>query len=76
MFYFIVLPQVFNGLMERPDWEDALKMPIGALPCGSGNALCSALNHRAKLVRICLFSYTQKIHNEKYQLKSYIVKKE
>ncbi|KAM5132020.1 sphingosine kinase 2 [Mantella aurantiaca] len=42
-----LLFEVINGLMERPDWEDAIKMPIGILPCGSGNALAGAVNYNA-----------------------------
>lgn len=36
--------QVLNGLLDRPDWEEAVKMPVGILPCGSGNALAGAVN--------------------------------
>ncbi|XP_068097181.1 sphingosine kinase 2 [Hyperolius riggenbachi] len=42
-----LLFEVINGLMERPDWEDAMRMPIGILPCGSGNALAAAVNFHA-----------------------------
>ncbi|XP_073458799.1 sphingosine kinase 2 [Aquarana catesbeiana] len=42
-----LLFEVINGLMERSDWEDAIKMPIGILPCGSGNALAGAINYNA-----------------------------
>ncbi|OCT72946.1 sphingosine kinase 1 [Xenopus laevis] len=42
-----LLYEVINGLMERPDWEDAIKMPLGILPCGSGNALAGAINYNA-----------------------------
>ena len=34
--------QVVNGLMEREDWEQAIKTPIGMLPMGSGNGLCAS----------------------------------
>lgn len=27
--------QVLNGLLERPDWEAAIKMPIGIIPAGT-----------------------------------------
>lgn len=40
-------PQVVNGLMDRPDWAAALRMPLGILPCGSGNALAAAINFHA-----------------------------
>ncbi len=33
--------------MERPDWEQAIKTPVGILPCGSGNALSGSINHYA-----------------------------
>lgn len=42
--------QVLNGLLDRPDWEDAVRMPIGVLPCGSGNALAGAVNHHGGYV--------------------------
>lgn len=39
-----LLHEVLNGLLDRPDWEEAVKMPVGILPCGSGNALAGAVN--------------------------------
>ncbi|XP_028984225.1 sphingosine kinase 2 [Betta splendens] len=42
-----LLHEVMNGLMERPDWEQAIKTPVGILPCGSGNALAGSINHYA-----------------------------
>ena len=39
--------QVVNGLMEREDWEQAIKTPIGMLPSGSGNALCASTLYEA-----------------------------
>uniref|UniRef100_H3AJD1 sphingosine kinase n=1 Tax=Latimeria chalumnae TaxID=7897 RepID=H3AJD1_LATCH len=42
-----LLYEVINGLMERPDWEKAIKIPVGILPCGSGNALAGAVNFHA-----------------------------
>lgn len=52
-------PQVVNGLMEREDWETAIKTPIGMLPTGSGNALCASFFYEAKyeeslLSRVCV----------------------
>ncbi|KAF9550423.1 sphinganine kinase lcb4 [Mortierella hygrophila] len=38
-----VLHEVINGLMERPDAIAAHKLPIGAIPGGSGNALSYSL---------------------------------
>ncbi|XP_078610113.1 sphingosine kinase 2-like [Branchiostoma floridae x Branchiostoma japonicum] len=37
--------EVINGLMDRPDWEEAIKMPIGLIPGGTGNALCCSVNY-------------------------------
>ncbi|XP_034030555.1 sphingosine kinase 2 [Thalassophryne amazonica] len=42
-----LMHEVINGLMERPDWEQAIKTPVGILPCGSGNALAGSINHYA-----------------------------
>ncbi|KAK3571759.1 hypothetical protein QTP86_018724, partial [Hemibagrus guttatus] len=42
-----LLHEVINGLMERPDWEQAIKTPVGILPCGSGNALAGSINYYA-----------------------------
>ncbi|XP_042639241.1 sphingosine kinase 2 [Orycteropus afer afer] len=39
-----LLYEVLNGLLDRPDWEEAVRMPVGILPCGSGNALAGAVN--------------------------------
>ncbi|XP_041598765.1 sphingosine kinase 2 isoform X2 [Vulpes lagopus] len=39
-----LLFEVLNGLLGRPDWEEAVKTPVGILPCGSGNALAGAVN--------------------------------
>ncbi|KAG0198934.1 sphinganine kinase lcb4 [Mortierella sp. NVP41] len=38
-----VLHEVINGLMERPDAVVAHKLPLGAIPGGSGNALSFSL---------------------------------
>lgn len=40
-------PQVINGLMDRLDWEIAIRTPLYSLPAGSGNALAASLNHYA-----------------------------
>lgn len=34
--------------MQRADWENALQLPIGILPTGSGNALAASLCYAAK----------------------------
>lgn len=35
--------EVLNGLMSRPDWENAIKTPLGIIPAGSGNGLATTL---------------------------------
>lgn len=42
-----LLYEVYNGLMERPDWELAVKIPIGMIPGGSGNGLARTISHAA-----------------------------
>ncbi|XP_067859878.1 sphingosine kinase 1 [Heptranchias perlo] len=42
-----LLYEVVNGLMERSDWESAIKKPLGILPGGSGNALAASVNYHA-----------------------------
>ncbi|XP_046574182.1 LOW QUALITY PROTEIN: sphingosine kinase 1-like [Haliotis rubra] len=39
--------EAINGLMERPDWEKAIQIPMGCIPGGSGNALCCSINYSA-----------------------------
>lgn len=40
--------EVINGLFQRQDWLKALKLPIGHLPCGSGNAFITSIIHHSK----------------------------
>jgi sphingosine kinase len=35
-----LIHECLNGLADRPDAEDALKIPIAPIPAGSANALC------------------------------------
>ncbi|XP_076871977.1 sphingosine kinase 1-like [Brachyhypopomus gauderio] len=44
-----LLFEVVNGLMERGDWEQAIRTPLGVLPGGSGNALAASIHHYAGL---------------------------
>lgn len=38
--------EVINGLFERPDWQRAIEtIPIGIIPCGSGNGLARTIAH-------------------------------
>ncbi|XP_076334325.1 sphingosine kinase 2-like isoform X1 [Tachypleus tridentatus] len=34
-----LLYEVVNGLLARPDWREAIKIPLGVIPAGSGNAI-------------------------------------
>ncbi|XP_007958045.1 sphingosine kinase 1 [Orycteropus afer afer] len=40
-----LMHEVVNGLMERPDWEIAIRKPLCSLPAGSANALAASVNH-------------------------------
>ena len=40
--------EVINGIMTRTDWEEINKIPIGAIPGGSGNALIASLLSKTK----------------------------
>lgn len=38
--------EVINGIMEREDWDDVFQnIPIGIIPCGSGNGLARSIAH-------------------------------
>ncbi|CAK9290179.1 unnamed protein product [Gordionus sp. m RMFG-2023] len=41
-----LIHEVINGLMARNDWEEAIKIPIGVIPAGTGNALHTSLCHQ------------------------------
>ncbi|XP_065658370.1 sphingosine kinase 1 isoform X2 [Hydra vulgaris] len=43
-----LLHEYFNGLFERCDWNEVLKVPVSILPTGSGNALAATLMYSAK----------------------------
>ncbi|CAF0732393.1 unnamed protein product [Adineta ricciae] len=40
--------EVINGLMSRPDWQEALRLPIGHIPGGSGNAFITNIIRYSK----------------------------
>ena len=37
--------EIYQGLMARPDWEYACKLPIAIIPGGSGNGLAKSVTH-------------------------------
>ncbi|KAL5473325.1 hypothetical protein EMCRGX_G027795 [Ephydatia muelleri] len=41
--------EVVNGIMERADWETAIRKPIGILPTGSGNGISASLLHESEV---------------------------
>ncbi|NXI69364.1 SPHK1 kinase, partial [Anseranas semipalmata] len=67
-----LLHEVVNGLMERPDWEEAMKKPLCILPGGSGNALAASINYYAgndhvakkKLLTNCTFILCKGLHTQ------------
>ncbi|KAK4306089.1 hypothetical protein Pmani_022066 [Petrolisthes manimaculis] len=40
-----LLYEVYNGLLKRPDWEQAIQFPVGIIPGGSGNGLARSIAH-------------------------------
>nr|BAK06536.1 predicted protein [Hordeum vulgare subsp. vulgare] len=42
-----VLVELVNGILQRSDWEEAIKMPIGVVPAGTGNGMAKSLLHAA-----------------------------
>ncbi|RWR93600.1 Diacylglycerol kinase [Cinnamomum micranthum f. kanehirae] len=38
-----VLVEVVNGLLQRGDWDAAIKMPLGIVPAGTGNGMIKSL---------------------------------
>ncbi|XP_025946308.1 sphingosine kinase 1 [Apteryx rowi] len=67
-----LLHEVVNGLMERRDWEAAVKKPLCILPGGSGNALAASINHYAgnaraakqELLTNCAFILCKGLHTQ------------
>ncbi|MED6145147.1 Sphingosine kinase 1 [Stylosanthes scabra] len=38
-----ILVEVINGLLQRDDWDTAIKTPIGVVPAGTGNGMAKSL---------------------------------
>ncbi|KAM0943936.1 putative sphingosine kinase [Dioscorea sansibarensis] len=38
-----VLVEVVNGLLQRKDWDTAVKVPLGIIPAGTGNGMAKSL---------------------------------
>lgn len=39
-----LLHELLNGLLSRDDWQAASKLPVGIVPCGSGNGLARSVD--------------------------------
>lgn len=46
--------QIYNGLFAREDWDSICRIPVGAIPQGSGNGLARSLAHFKKWVYYCV----------------------
>lgn len=56
--------EVINGLFERPDWEKVVKsIPIGIIPCGSGNGLAKTIAHNYRCVLKNLFEFQISVYH-------------
>ncbi|TYZ65191.1 hypothetical protein PybrP1_000329 [[Pythium] brassicae (nom. inval.)] len=42
------LSEIIQGLMSRPDWNRAIRQPIGIVPSGSGNGLAHSILHQSQ----------------------------
>ncbi|PIN10829.1 Sphingosine kinase, involved in sphingolipid metabolism [Handroanthus impetiginosus] len=38
-----ILVEVLNGLLTRKDWDNAIRIPLGAVPAGTGNGMVKSL---------------------------------
>ncbi|KAF8413970.1 hypothetical protein HHK36_001967 [Tetracentron sinense] len=38
-----ILVEVVNGLLQRDDWDSAIKIPLGIIPAGTGNGMVKSL---------------------------------
>ncbi|KAI8346324.1 ATP-NAD kinase-like domain-containing protein [Mortierella sp. GBAus27b] len=45
-----VLHEIINGLLSRPDWDQARRLPIAIIPAGSGNAIATSLGTKSPIV--------------------------
>ncbi|KAG0286942.1 hypothetical protein BGZ98_004868, partial [Dissophora globulifera] len=45
-----VLHEVINGLLTRPDWDRARRLPIAIIPAGSGNAIATSTGMLSPIV--------------------------
>ncbi|KAG0013876.1 Sphingosine kinase 1, partial [Podila clonocystis] len=45
-----VLHEIINGLLSRPDWDKARRLPVGVISAGSGNAIATSLGTRNQYV--------------------------
>ncbi|XP_020274972.1 sphingosine kinase 1-like [Asparagus officinalis] len=38
-----ILVEIVNGLLQREDWDTAIKVPLGIIPAGTGNGMAKSL---------------------------------
>ncbi|KAJ4789513.1 Sphingosine kinase 1 [Rhynchospora pubera] len=43
-----VVVEVVNGLLKREDWKQAITMPLGIIPGGTGNGMAKSLLHSVR----------------------------
>ena len=51
-----------QGLLTRPDWQEACKVPLAMIPTGSGNALCANTGDGACPKAVCKSDMLLQLH--------------
>ncbi|KAG0315013.1 Sphingosine kinase 1 [Dissophora globulifera] len=64
-----VLHEVINGLLTRPDWDRARRLPIAIIPAGSGNAIATSTGP----LRFDIAGFIRMIRLRRYPGKVYIL---
>ncbi|KAF9579854.1 hypothetical protein BGW38_003713 [Lunasporangiospora selenospora] len=74
-----VLHEIVNGLLSRPDWDRARKLPVGIIPAGSANAIATSFGTRnpyvatlsairGRTIKMDIYSLSQLNRPRKYAL--------
>ncbi|KAF9184528.1 hypothetical protein BGZ50_003629, partial [Haplosporangium sp. Z 11] len=70
-----VLHEVINGLLSRPDWDQARRLVIGIIPAGSGNAVATSIATlaviRGMAAKFDVFSLSQRDRPRLYSMLSF-----
>ncbi|KAG0249310.1 hypothetical protein BG011_009407 [Mortierella polycephala] len=64
-----VLHEVVNGLLSRPDWDQARRLVIGIIPAGSGNAVATSIG----ALRFEIAGFIRMIRLRRYAGKVYVL---